>query len=96
MYLDKSKTSPDHRPDRVMEKIEKEPIYNLQIVLRVRIQGFRAFSGLRMAILCKCLGRRGASPRVSSELRGTVRESSPLPQVLWEEGIVSLQGQKTL
>ena len=56
LYLDKSKTSPDHRPDRVMEKTEKEPIYNLQIVLRVRIQGFRAFSGLQMAILCKCLG----------------------------------------
>ena len=31
-----------------------------------------------------------------SDLRGTLGEYSPLPRVVWEEGLLPPQGQKTL
>ena len=67
LYLDKRKIT-----DRGIEKTEKEPISNT-------IQGCRSFSRLEPAALYARLGRRGARPRLGSELRGAVGESSPLP-----------------
>ena len=49
-----------------MEKTEKEPISNT-------IQDYRIFSRLGPAALCIYLERRGASPGLGSELRGTER-----------------------
>ena len=59
-----------HRPGN--GKVEKEPISNM-------IQVCGSFSGLGLATLYACPGRRGTSPGLGSELRGAVGETSPLP-----------------
>ena len=80
LYLARTKISPDHRPGNNNKKeMEKEPISNLQTVLKVTIQGCGTTSRPRSAVLCTCLGRRKGSPKLSSELRDTVGESSSLP-----------------
>ena len=58
-------------------------------------QGCMTFSGLEPAV-CVCLGRGEPAPGLGSDLGGTLGASSSLPSVLWEEGILPIQGQKTL
>lgn len=45
---------------------------------------------------CVCLRWRGINPKLGSALGNTLAESNPSPPVLWKEGLLFLQGQKTL
>ena len=74
-YLDKRKTSLDHGLGN--RKMEREPVSSLQTTLGVMIQGCRTSSRLGSTALCIGLGRRGARPRLGSELRGALGEQSP-------------------
>ena len=69
------KNFPHHRPGN--GKMEKEPISHFQTTLRVMIQGCRTFSRLGLAILFVCLGRKGAIPRLGSELKAQSERAVP-------------------
>ena len=46
--------------------------------------------------VCALLGKKEPSQEHCSDIRGTLVENSPLPRVLWGEGLLPPQGLKVL